>query len=255
MNARDKGAALAIAMAACGCSGSATLAPKLAAAARPSSLPKVVACWEKEFEASSFEGGYVALVDFVVEADTSRIRDAKVTSLEPTGAPPSDPEGFRRCIEAALDASALPTVTTSDGPGFREGHDVHVVGYPFAFVDASQHGRREASAREANVLLGPRADRCQGLFSHDPPRDASTLFEEIAEADARAAYVASRDRDAEARELQHAYDARLELRARLTADLHAPELPEANKKRMREALGDLERALTKTAEAIGCKVP
>lgn len=235
----------------------AELGRRLAAAARPDTLPLVVACWEKEFEGSQFQGGYVATVDFTVEAKTSRIRDARVTDLTAVeGQGTGDPARFRTCLEAALNGSALPTEDGKAGrPGFATASDVAVTGYRIAFVDASSKSRTQANARQANVLLGPRADRCQGLYAHDPPRDASALSEAIAEGEGKAAYYRAENPDAYARELQKTYDSELELRERLRLDLAAPNLPDANRKKIERLVEDLEAAVKKTGAKIGCVPP
>jgi hypothetical protein len=250
----------ALAAALGGCAGDPALAASLANAARPAHLPRVVACWEKEFEAAQFQGGYVATVDFVVEGGSSRIHDAEVRSLEPVDregrrgdkAAPNgrDPAAFRACLTAALNQSALPAEADDAGPGFRTASDLQVVRFRIAFTNASQQRHERASARQANVLIGPRADRCQGLYSHDPPRDASTLYDEIASADARSRSVA--EADDRARELQKKYDAAIELRDRLTADLAEPGLPEANRSRVRKALDETKETVRTTGARIGC---
>src|SRR5262249_42769928 len=149
--------------------------------------------------ASPTHVGYVATVDFTVEAKTSRIRGAKVVSLAvgegdpPTGdqAKPPDPPGaqagFRACIQDALDHSALPADADKDGPGFATPDDLPVKSFRVAFLDASSKKRELASEHQAFVLIGPRADRCQGLYSHDPPRDASALYAAISQAAAQEA--------------------------------------------------------------------
>ncbi len=236
--------------------GQAELGGRLAAAVRPDTLPLVVACWEKEFEGSQFQGGYVATVDFTVEAKTSRLRDAKVTDLTAVeGQGTGDPARFRTCLEAALNGSALPTEDGKAGPGFATSSDLAVTRYRIAFVDASSKSRTQANARQANVLLGPRADRCQGLYAHDPPRDASALSEAIAEGEGKAAYYRADNPDAYARELQKTYDSELELRDRLRLDLAAPSLPDANRKKIERLVLDLEAAVKKTGAKIGCVPP
>lgn len=239
-----------------GCASEQSIARDLANAATPGHLPLVVACWEKEFEATSFRGRYLATINFEVDSGGARIRDAKVVSIEPAkDIPPRDLSSFTACVEDALNRSSLPAVTDKDGPGFTAPSDLVVRGYRMEFVDASQSKRRAASQRQGRVLLGPRADRCQGLYTHDPTRDASTLYAEIAAGEARAARAKSEDRGLYARELQRTYDAKLELRERLTEDLADPQLPERNKKRIRQALDELEESARKTGALIGCAPP
>lgn len=252
----EGGVALAAALTLVGCASERTLAEGVANAARPDSLPLVVACWEKEFEAAELRAEYVVTAEFVVESGTSKIRDAKVVSIEPSrDTPPRDTKAFAACVEEALNRSALPAEVNKGGAGFSYGWDVAVRGYRFAFVDPSESRRRKASERQAHVLLGPRADRCQGLYTHDPPRDASVLYGEVDAIEARAARYKGSDPDLYARELQKAYDARLELESRLALDLADPLIPEANKKRMRKAREDIEKAAKRNGEAIGCTPP
>ena len=158
------------------------MAVSLANAARPSRLPYIVACWEKEFATSPPDSGYLATVDFVVQAGTSKLQSAKVRELEPVteDGSPAKPSGheaeLRACLVAALNLSSLPATADSDGPGFSTPSNLAVTRFRIAFVDDSAKQRTAASATQAHVLVGPRADRCRGLYSHDPPRDASTLY-------------------------------------------------------------------------------
>lgn len=160
------------------------MAVSLANAARPSRLPYIVACWEKEFATSPPDSGYLATVDFVVQAGTSKLQSAKVRELEPVteDGSPAKPSGheaeLRACLVAALNLSSLPATADSDGPGFSTPSNLAVTRFRIAFVDDSAKQRTAASATQAHVLVGPRADRCRGLYSHDPPRDASTLYAE-----------------------------------------------------------------------------
>ena len=256
VSARASRVSLVCALAAlvCGCAGGRDLATRLANAAVPSHLPHVLACWEKELEAASFRGEYRATVDFVVQGGTSKIGSAKVTKLEATDADPSrDPSAFRACIEEALNQSALPTEPDANGPGFGASSDISVTGYVIAFTDASQKARAEEAKRTGHVLIGPRADRCQGLYTYDPPRDEVDLFTAIDQADAGAAQMKA-DPDQYARLLQKAFDLRLELRDRLRGQIAAPDLPEANRKRLRAAIDDAEMKARAIGAAIGCKL-
>lgn len=249
-------ALVALAVALAGCASDPATARRLAEAAVPTRLPRVVSCWEKELEATGFRGSYVATTDFVVEGGTGRLRDARVTALEPgPDVPPHDTAPFRACLEDALSRSVLPASDDGDGPGFRVVGDLEVKRFRIELYDASAESRRIASARESNVLLGPRADRCQGLYSRDPPRDASTLYAEMDHAEARAVALRTTDRDLFARELSKAYDAGLELRERLALDGDAPGLPEANRARVRKAAADLAPRVARIGRAIGCAPP
>ncbi|MFO0762877.1 MAG: hypothetical protein U0359_40955 [Byssovorax sp.] len=247
-----------------GCAGDPALAASLANAARPSRMPKVVACWEKEFAESPVQTGYLATVDFVI-APGAKLRDAKVRALVPIagddGPPPEEAlwpaerkAAFSACVEAALDESVLPTSPDSDGPGFSTDSDLPVRSFRIAFVDASAKRREAASARQTNVLVGPRADRCQGLYSHDPPQAASTLYAAVSEAEARAG-TPGQDPDSKARELQKAYDSQLELLERLGSDLGQPAIPEANRARLRDALAEAHKTAARLGARIGCKPP
>lgn len=85
-----------------GCGADPALAVSLANAARPSRLPYVVACWEKEFAVSPPEGGYVATVDFVVRAGTSKLEAAELRSLEPVTAE-GQPSELQKVYDAKLE--------------------------------------------------------------------------------------------------------------------------------------------------------
>jgi hypothetical protein len=160
-------------------------------------------------------------------------------------------------LKAAINQSSLPADADADGPGFSTPADLQVKRFRIAFVDDSAKQRTAASAKQANVLVGPRADRCRGLFSHDPPRDASTLYAEIERADTQAAALHAQghagDQDLEARAEQQAYDTKLELAERLASDLAQPAIPEANRKRLRDALEQARAQAVKTGAKIGCK--
>lgn len=246
-----------------GCGGDQALAAGLANAARPSRLPYVVACWEREYASSPPESNYLATVDFVVRAGTSKLAAAEIESIVPVtdeGKPAksSGREGeLGACLKAAINQSSLPAAADADGPGFATPSDLQVKRFRIAFVDDAAKQRSAASAKQANVLVGPRADRCRGLYSHDPPRDASTLYAEIERADTQARALHAQghegDQDLEARALQQAYDAKLELAERLTSDLGQPAIPDANRKRLREALDEARAQATRTGARIGCK--
>lgn len=261
-----RAAALGIAViaivASAGCGSDPALAVGLANAARPSRLPYVVACWEKELATAPPDSGYVVTVDFVVQAKTSKITAARVRSIDPVSdGRPAQPSGreaaFGACLEAALDLSSLPAEADGDGPGFSTKADLAVTRFRIAFVDDSAKQRATASASQANVLVGPRADRCRGLYSHDPPRDASTLYAEIGRAETQASALHAQgnpgDRDLEARELQQAYDDDLEFVERLASDLGQPAIPEANRRRLRDALAEARAQAKQIGARIGCK--
>lgn len=239
------------------CSAGPQVARDLANAATPSRLPLVVACWEKEFEASGFKGEFIANVSFTVEGGNSKIGQARVVALEPANAKTEarDLSAFKACVEDALNHSVLPTNADLNGPGFQTTGSLSVSNYKILFSDASEEKRRAAEKRVAHVLLGPRADRCQGLYSHDPPRDVARLYDEIAESEGKAERVKSEDRDGYAREMQRAYDAKLELRERMILDRSDPALPLANKKRIDQVLKEIEQSAQKTGKEINCDLP
>jgi hypothetical protein len=166
----------------------------------------------------------------------------------------SDGAALAACVEAALDRTALPVAADSEGPGFATSSDLAVRGYRIAFLGAPE-SRERASARQGHVLLGPRADRCQGLYAHDPPRDASTLFAEVSQREERAASLAGSDPDLYARELQKQYDLQLELRERLRLDALDPDLLPANRRRVLAALDGADKAARRTGAMIRCEPP
>ncbi|MEZ4294546.1 MAG: hypothetical protein R3B70_06195 [Polyangiaceae bacterium] len=247
-------AAIALAAIVTGCTAGTEVRAGLANAAVPAHLPLVRACWEKEFEAAGFRGEYRATVSFVVEPN-GRIRHAKVKKLaSEEGAPERDLAPFRACIEGALDETRLPREDDENGPGFSSSSELAVENYVFAFVDGSSEARAEAARRSENVLIGPRADRCQGLYSHDPPRDEVDLYTEIGEADS--AWSLSKEQpDPYARFLQKAYDLRLELLDRLRREVDDPDLPDANRKKLRSAIEEAETRVKAIGAAIGCTPP
>lgn len=235
-----------------GCAGRKDVAARLVAAATQARMQPVVACWEKEFEATGFGAGLVATVDFEIDGD-SQIRGARVTDLSPvSGEAPGDLGPFRACIEGALDKIRLPTEPNADGPGFHVTFGAAVRGYRIEFLDASAEKRKRAEGRQAHVLIGPRADRCQGLYVYLPPRDASLLYGEISVGVSRAESARDREPGTFAREMQKTYDVHLELAQRLELDLAAPDLPEANKKRLRAALDNARKDAKRTGAVIGC---
>jgi len=248
-------ALVAVAAFASGCAGGRDMGARLANAAVPTHLPLVMACWEKEFEASGFHGEYKATVDFVVAKDTSQIRQAKVRKLDVSGAEEArDASAFRACLEDALDRTVLPQTDDANGPGFATSADLTVKGYLIAFVDGSSKAREDAAERAEHVLLGPRADRCQGLYVYDPPRDEVDLYTAIGQAETSATQAKAQP-DHYARALQKAYDLRLELRDRLQREVTTTDLPEANRKRLRSAIDETEAKARAIGAAIGCKQP
>jgi len=210
-----------------------------------------VACWEKEYETSGFQGEYIAIVDFEIGAN-EHFSNARVISLESVdkSAPTHDMTAFRECVEKALDQVELPTDNDAGGPGYSAFIGVSVHNYRISFQGDQGGHRQEAGGRQANVLIGPRADRCQGMYMYNPPRDTSTLFTEISVVQSKPA--SAQDKDAQAREFQRMYDMQLELAARLEADLTNRTLPAVNRKRLQDALEQARGEIARTAERIGC---
>ena len=226
-------------------------AAAIIAASTAGHMAPVVACWEKEYESSGFQGEYIAIVDFEVGGD-EHFRNGKVTSLEPIDPtlPTHDMTAFRECVAKALDQVELPTKNDAGGPGYSAIIGVAVHKYRIAFVGDQEGRRQEAGGRQANILIGPRADRCQGMYTYNPPRDTSTLFTEISLITSKPA--PAQDKDAQARELQRLYDLHRELVARLEADLANPSIPAANRKRLESALETARNEIVSTGERIGC---
>ncbi|MBK8256392.1 MAG: hypothetical protein IPK82_27445 [Polyangiaceae bacterium] len=235
-----------------GCGGGADMAARLANAAVPAHLPFVKACWEKEFEAAQFSGETKALVAFTLDAD-GRIHDARVKKLMPGEASGDrDFSGFKKCLEDALNNTELPRNDDENGPGFNNGSAVAVDNFLFAFTGGSTAARKEAESRSDNVLIGPRADRCQGLYTYDPPRGEVDLYTAVAEADA-AWSVGKSQPEQYARYLQKAYDLRLELLDRLRRNLAVPDLPDANRKKLKAEIESVAARAKTIGDAIGCK--
>lgn len=248
------GVVLPLLAAGAGCASNTELATELSAAMTPGHLRPVVACWEAQYEQSGFVGSYVAVVDLEISG-SERVRSAKVTSLEPTYDSPSasDIGPFQACLERAFVHVTLPSSADADGPGFGTAFGVSVKGYRIAFVGDLDDKKKLAEGMKANVLIGPRADRCQGLYIYGPPRDTSALFTEIAVARGRAETAQQKgDQDEHARALQKTYDLQIELAARLQADLSDKSLPQKNRDKL---LGELETARREkraTGALIGC---
>ena len=237
-----------------GCASPQTLAAELVAAATPGHLRPVVACWEQEYEASGFQGEYMATIDLEISG-SEVIRSARITALEPTGETRSERDSgpFRACVEKAFVGIELPSKADADGPGYSSIVGASVQNYKIAFLGDQDERRKRAGGRQAHVLIGPRADRCQGLYVYDPPRDTSMLFSEIGLGKSRAEATRGKDRDLHARELQKTYDLQLELAARLRADLADASIPPVNRKRLTEALDTARTEARATGAAIGCK--
>jgi hypothetical protein len=123
------------------------------------------------------------------------------------------------------------------------------------FADASSQARKAAAQQTPNILIGPRADRCLGLYTHDPPRDAATLVAELAEAEQTVTKNASADADSRARALQRAYDLALELGDRLRTDLGTDRLSPASRTKTLEQIRRADDVARRVGRAIRCTPP
>ncbi len=249
-----RGAFLLLLLSGSACASRRELATELSASMTSGHLRPVVACWETQYEQSGFQGSYVAVVDLEISG-SERVRSAHVTSLEPTSEGPSasDIGPFQACLEKAFLDVELPTASDADGPGFGTAFGVAVKGYRIAFLGDLDDRKKLAEGMKANVLIGPRADRCQGLYIYGPPRDTSALFTEISLAKERAEAARQKgDRDERARQLQKTYDLQIELAARLRADLADKSLPAANRQRLTQALETARSERRSTGLLIGC---
>ncbi len=231
-----------------GCASGAELAAKLAESSTPAQLPRVVACYERAFEAAGFAGEHVVVLDFTVAGDSFAISDVVVRDTSTTSGPAAGPD-FAPCVTAALDASSFA------GSSFRPGHDVKVVGMRLAFRDATAAARAAAVREQGRMLVGPRADRCLGLYRYEPPRDAAELFSELDEMQRKAARLKASEPDGHARALQRAFDTALELRERLTRDAAEEGLAKESRARIHEAVARAERSARELATTLGCEVP
>jgi hypothetical protein len=206
-------------------------------------LPKVLGCYEEAFEAAGFVGEYDATVKFEAEADSGAIRNARVTSLE--GRPGKVPESFGGCLVEALEASELrPRGAPPSGR-------LTVRGLHFSFRDGSSTARDDSSAERSPVLVGPRADRCKGLYGYAPPRAVADLYRDLDEAQSKIA-SSKGDPDATARALQRAYDIALELRRRIELDGWQPDIPAESRRRLAKELASVERTAMELGASIGC---
>lgn len=225
------------------------LAADLRSAATARHMPKVVACWEKVFEESGFAGEYLVVVDFTVteqgDLERTTLREAfDQSSGEPTRL--ADGGSFGDCVVAALDDTNLGAAgLTPDAP-------IAVTGFRIAFSDPSQKARERASKNAPSLLIGPRSDRCQGLYAHDPPRDAGLLSKLLDESRSEA-LASDADRDELARAYQRGFDLTLELSDRLKRDASEDELPRASKKRLLDELERVKRLEGELRSHIGCR--
>ncbi|MBW2529251.1 MAG: hypothetical protein JRI23_34060 [Deltaproteobacteria bacterium] len=239
---------------AAGCATQEQLAAQLETATQQQYLPELVACWEKEFEAAGFRGEYHATVDFTVEGGTGAIRDATLHRLD-TPADGDEAIGYLAVerLEECL-AQALAKTDLSRG-GLEPSADLRVVGFRLLLADASSEARKAALERSPNILIGPRADRCLGLYTHDPPQDAAALVAELSTAERAATKVSPSEPDQRARALQRVYDLALELAQRLRVDLISDELSAANRKKTRDEIQRADDIARRAGRSIGCTPP
>lgn len=225
------------------CSAPQTVVRDVRAAVVPSQLPKVVGCYENAFELANFQGAYDVVVNFDVEPTTGKVLEPEV--IETKTIEGTLPDGFSNCVKAALLASrVLPA-------GRPPAEAIQVRGLRFGFRDGSASARATAPNGKP-LLVGPRSDRCLGLYGHVPPRSVSDLHAELTEARSRAAISESEDPDATARSLQRAYDAAIELRRRLELDGWSPEVLPESRRRLAAELASVERLATELGARIGC---
>lgn len=230
------------------------LAAQLQRATRQQHLPLVVACWESEFETAGFRGQYQAVVDFTVSSGSGRIGDVVVQQVLAVDAAAEDDtaataERLAECLANALVRSSLAR------GGMKPGGDVHVKGFRFAFIDASSEARQAAADHAPTILIGPRASRCNGLYTHEPPREAAELVAELADAQGAARRIDPGEQDEWARALQKTYDVALELRARLELEARRDDLSAASRLRTRQELRRVQAIAQRTGALIGCEVP
>jgi hypothetical protein len=246
-------ASVVLAIGLLGCASHQEIAAELVAAATPGRLRPVVACWEQEYEASGFQGEYMATLDLEITS-AEMIRGARITALEPIGEAASGQNSgaFHACLQKAFVGIQLPRKADTNGPGYSSIVGATVHNYKIAFLGDQDERRKRAGGHQAHVLIGPRADRCQGLYVYDPPRDTSALFSEIGLSKGRVEATRGKDRDQHARELQKTYDLQLELAVRLRIDLTDRSLPPVHRKRLTEALDTARTEARATGAAIGC---
>ncbi|MBM4376917.1 MAG: hypothetical protein FJ095_17685 [Deltaproteobacteria bacterium] len=237
-----RAALLVTALSLTGCGG-AGLAADVRESASPARLPKVLGCYEEAFESAGFVGEYDATVELEAEAATGAIRNARVAALEGRGG--KVPQTFEGCLVKALEASELRP--RGEAPSSR----LTVRGLHFSFRDGSSAARKDSSADRSPVLVGPRADRCQGLYGYTPPRAIADLYRELEDAQTKLAST-KQEPDSMARSLQRAYDVALELRRRIELDGWQPDVPEESRRRFAKELAKVERSAIELGAQIGC---
>lgn len=239
-------AALVAGLGANGCMSGQQLAARIGQSLSPEVVPEAVGCWEREFEAAGFKGEYMAVVDFTLDS-SGQLGDVKVQAIEPTaraGAPATEEPttSLSACLERALGRANLAS------SGWTPDGSVSVAGFRIALTDASAEARKAAAEAAANMLIGPRADHCLGLYSHHPPLDAARLMNELRTARAAAEAVPPDKRDELARALQKVYDLALELHKRLALDAATADDAHLTE----EGLLESEHVAEKVGAQLGC---
>jgi hypothetical protein len=234
------------------------VAAQLTRALAQPNVPNVAACWEAEFEAAGFRGAYRAEVDFTVEPDGS-LRQVAVQSVkpqppatgadEPGDAPTDGSDALRTCLSRALEGMSIAA------SGWAPPAAIRVHGFVFSFADGSAEVRADAKAAGTQLLIGPRANRCAGLYAFHPPREAALLDADVAEARSAAERADDVDQDVRARALQRLYDTAIELRRRLEMDAANRELGEESRARTLERRDEAAKLLRDTGATIGCEPP
>jgi len=214
-------------------------------------LPKVVACYEDAYERNGFSGEFIARVDFTIESGTGALQDVAVQSIAPLpsgGHTTTDvDEAFRACLPKALASTRVKPLSSLS--------TVHVTNYPIAFKAPRASELKDGKAHGGAILVGPRDDRCRGLYSYRPPRDAAALYTQLGQLKAELSRVKAGAADQRARTLQQSYDVMLELRLRLRMATKRKELKAGSRRRMREAIITLTDSLNQTGNQIGCTPP
>ena len=232
-----------------GCASQTQLAATLRKATTQDQLPEVVACYERQFERSGFRGEYLALMSFTIdggEVQNSTVHELYALANDSLEASDDSAASFRACLKRAFDQTQLSKLSSSS--------TLQVSGFRIAFKAAS-HTNDAAINQAPNVLVGPRANRCHGLYSHEPPRDTAVLFAALSDAQAEAANARNAKSDQTARTLQKSYDLALELRERLLADTRRPDLPSSSRNRLYEALDRTHETAVDIGQKINCSPP
>jgi hypothetical protein len=217
---------------------------------RQDALPGVVACYEDAFERNGFAGEYMARVDFTIASGTGKLEATSVRKVEPLlGADASDAASQASTALRACLGRAFETASVEPYSAWRA---VRVNDYPIAFKAPQSGEHRRAQSQTGHVLIGPRGDRCRGLYSYRPPRDAALLYAQFAEAQAESKRHRHSDLDSAARATQRSYDVALELGARLRLEARRSDLDAAGRARMNKAEDDVAEQRRGLAKQLGC---